>query len=459
MLKIYLDWNCITHLKENKEVYDFLIQNHNKFIFPYSPAHFEDLLRSLPRVGESKKFFSEDMMILKEICGDNLIMYDIDKKRVMPYVAKPEEYLDKNGSMDTTIDNIYKNATFTDFLKNREDKETYKVLSEMFKQKHLNELEIPFTDKIVKNGLELMDTLWNFQHIVMTTKDFNRNAKKQLNKEETKRALEKISYANYDTVFGVIEKQLNGMGFTNNIEIQIKKFLEKSKQDNELAMFISLYLALDISGFRQDKNRNMLNISTDAKHGYYASYCDVLVPNDKKMAEKNKAVYDKLKIKTKVIKLNELIPLIQTELEKEFDFIYYFRTVATNLHFHREYKKGDVHTRFLIYDSPFLGIFNYGMVQYFIDTKKIFFTFKIHIDERQYVFFTELDKFYDFVRIAIHEKSEIEKFNTNFVNKIKEKDTNANYIMNVDDKWYIVLANDNEHNGLPVLYITRKMIK
>jgi len=39
-------------------------------------------------------------------------------------------------------------------------------------------------------------------------------------------------------------------------------------------MFISLYLALDISGFLQDNNHNMLNISTGAKHGYYASYCD-----------------------------------------------------------------------------------------------------------------------------------------------------------------------------------------
>jgi len=62
-------------------------------------------------------------------------------------------------------------------LKNTEDEETYEVLSEMFKQKHLNELKIPFADKAVKNGLELMDTLWNFQHIMMTTKDYNRKAK------------------------------------------------------------------------------------------------------------------------------------------------------------------------------------------------------------------------------------------------------------------------------------------
>lgn len=33
MLKIYLDWNVITHLKEekNSEHYDFLMQNNDKF--------------------------------------------------------------------------------------------------------------------------------------------------------------------------------------------------------------------------------------------------------------------------------------------------------------------------------------------------------------------------------------------------------------------------------------------
>jgi len=48
----------------------------------------------------------------------------------------------------------------------------------------------------------------------------------------------------------------------------------------------------------------------------------------------------------KVIKLDELISLIQTELEKECDYIHYFRILAANLHFHSEYNKGDVYTIF-----------------------------------------------------------------------------------------------------------------
>lgn len=46
MLKIYLDWNIITHLKDeqNSDLFTFLQTNKDYFIFPYSKAHIKDLL-------------------------------------------------------------------------------------------------------------------------------------------------------------------------------------------------------------------------------------------------------------------------------------------------------------------------------------------------------------------------------------------------------------------------------
>jgi len=459
MLKIYLDWNCITHLKENKDLYDFLVQNHNMFIFPYSPAHFEDLLRSSPRQGKGNKYFFEDLNLLSKICGDDLIMYDENKKRVVPYIAKPKEYLAKSGSEQTTIDFIFKNVTFTDYLKNTIEGESYELVSKMFNQIHLDKMETPFPNKSITNGVELMDAIWNFLHEMMTTNNYNRKASKQISQEDIKESMNKISYANSDTVFGLLNNQIKKLGSNNDVETEIHKILYKSNKDNELAKFVSLYLVLDICGFRQDKNHNLINISTDAKHGYYASYCDVLVSNDKKMRDKNRAVYDSLGIKTKVISLNEIKSFIQSEIGKEFDFMNYFRTLAADLHFHNEYNKGDVHTKFLVYDSPFLGIFNYGMVQYFIDTKSILYTFKIKIDKQQSVFFTELDRFYDSIRIMLKTDRKIKAFDNNFVDKIKKKDANANYLINVNNKWNVIIANDNECNGLPAIYITREIDK
>lgn len=45
MLKIYFDWNCITH---SKDKYPYILEIcescKDKFIFPYSNAHIRDLM-------------------------------------------------------------------------------------------------------------------------------------------------------------------------------------------------------------------------------------------------------------------------------------------------------------------------------------------------------------------------------------------------------------------------------
>ena len=49
MLKIYLDWNIITHLKDDndtsKELLNAIRDYHDFFIFPFSAAHLRDLCK------------------------------------------------------------------------------------------------------------------------------------------------------------------------------------------------------------------------------------------------------------------------------------------------------------------------------------------------------------------------------------------------------------------------------
>lgn len=48
MLKIYLDWNIISYLKneEYHELRNYITQVKDYFIFPYSRAHIQDLYQS-----------------------------------------------------------------------------------------------------------------------------------------------------------------------------------------------------------------------------------------------------------------------------------------------------------------------------------------------------------------------------------------------------------------------------
>ena len=82
MLRIYFDWNCITHLKdpENEKLFDYIMSNKPFMIFPFSPAHFEDLQRSWPCKDRNNKDYHIDLAILQNICDNYLIMFDNDKK-------------------------------------------------------------------------------------------------------------------------------------------------------------------------------------------------------------------------------------------------------------------------------------------------------------------------------------------------------------------------------------------
>ena len=60
MLLIYLDWICITHLKKtgNEELFDYILSN--KHLFPFSPAHLEDIQRSRPSGGNENEDYYKD---------------------------------------------------------------------------------------------------------------------------------------------------------------------------------------------------------------------------------------------------------------------------------------------------------------------------------------------------------------------------------------------------------------
>ena len=90
MLRIYLDWNCITHLKkpENRELFDYILSNKQYFIFPFSPAHFEDLQRSRPSEGNENEDYYRDLNTLHNICEIHLIMFDNAKNEYYHFLLR-----------------------------------------------------------------------------------------------------------------------------------------------------------------------------------------------------------------------------------------------------------------------------------------------------------------------------------------------------------------------------------
>lgn len=72
MIKVYLDWNCITHCKDTlSELKDLLDQYKDIFICPFSVAHLRDVQT---KCDANPIEYEKDLDLLTEICGNNYVI-------------------------------------------------------------------------------------------------------------------------------------------------------------------------------------------------------------------------------------------------------------------------------------------------------------------------------------------------------------------------------------------------
>lgn len=390
MLRIYLDWNCITHLKEpeNRELFDYILSNKHYFIFPFSPAHFEDLQRSRPSEGNENEDYYRDLNTLHNICETHLILFDNAKKRVLPFFATPYEYAKKSGD---TLDDILKYDSFTEYI----TKEIGEPFSAIF-DKQLERMPTKgnitfFLNEVIKNGADLLNQGFQYMKEVQTRVNYNKKLSAGI-RDYDALSFKRISGATPDNIHEEIDNMISKSTPQFNMDKLIEFTLQNNTQKSDLTEFISYYLTYDFMGFKQDRGHDLRNITTDAMHAYYGSYCDVLVTNDKRMAGKAKAVYKDMKISTKVISSNELRQYISKNIARQFSLKQYIMELGSNIHFKDAYLPGDAHCRYSYFNSPFLGFFNYGMAIYDIDTHVPYFLFQRRLLEKDMIFFTEIDK-------------------------------------------------------------------
>jgi len=72
MIRVYLDWNVVSNLKkpEFKKLKNFIIEYKQNLQFPYTPAHFNDLMKSYRPDNE---LFFEDLNTLEFLSEKHLL--------------------------------------------------------------------------------------------------------------------------------------------------------------------------------------------------------------------------------------------------------------------------------------------------------------------------------------------------------------------------------------------------
>lgn len=256
MIKVYLDWNCITHCKDSLvELKELLIKRYNNvFICPFSEAHIRDVLT---KSNCGSEYYEQDLDLLTQISGGNMLL--LKRNTIKLYKVNPREYISKEGDV---LDYIQNEFTFP-----------YDTIRQSLKLA-LNDID--------RNRISKEDAPQNVIPLIdkMVRRDSNVN-----------------------TDINSILERSNTLG-NNTLETKIKQ----------------VYYVLDMLGYKsEDKRKSFANIDTDAQHIALASLCDYLITNDKKMRDKANAIYSHMHCVTKVMDSQAFIDEMPIVVKRCYD--------------------------------------------------------------------------------------------------------------------------------------------
>ena len=107
-----------------------------------------------------------------------------------------------------------------------------------------------------------------------------------------------------EDVLDILDKRM-----LEKFHMSLMKYLMLSEGFGGRTLFITLINIIDAANYWGDAKTEHSEVArmNDASHAYFASICDVLVTNDKRMRRKIKAIYLFLGIQTKVLSVKEYL--------------------------------------------------------------------------------------------------------------------------------------------------------
>ena len=252
MIKVYLDWNCITHCKDLwPELKEFLEHYNNVFICPFSEAHIRDVQR---KSSCDSEYYLQDLDLLTQI--SNMNMLQLDGKKLSLYKVTPR-----------------------DCIKNH-----------------------------VGNYDRIINILTPFYRIVqlLVKSMINQKVLSRISKENSP---EKV----IPLINGYISKESNA---SNSVETLLNNFNASENVDIALRVRKAYYFLDLLGYKKEEKSKSLANIDTDAQHIAMASLCDYLISDDSRMRDKAKVIYGQEKCATKVMGPNEFMDMMHEIVEK-----------------------------------------------------------------------------------------------------------------------------------------------
>jgi len=331
MIRIYLDWNVVSNLKrpEFKELKDFIIENKQDLQFPYSPAHFNDLMKSYRPDNE---LFFEDLNTLEFLSEKHLLRWG--KEGIEFLSGTPKEYFEGEKNKEDVFSLMDMEKIFEELDESTDELGLGKMgtlMKSLFQSQpsgiDVNDENQAILKKMfpnIKSGStmwDLMKDIGPFSKKLLQDGAYYKDLRKSIGEQGMKLNPSVAGNWNLNEVIKNIDEFLSNLGTEMTYLEYVKLSLKHKKEPiNEYEYYTTAYLMLDMIGYKTDKlpkpTDNMQNIQTDGEHSFYGAYCDYFVASDKKLRVKSKVLYNEFNIPTKVIEPKELIEELRKVIYK-----------------------------------------------------------------------------------------------------------------------------------------------
>ncbi len=367
MIKVYLDWNVISGMKNNFfPEFTVLIKEKQKYLLVFSPSHINDIAVSYSDDLEQKKIIQTDLDYITELT-DNLCLHTSKNKLKLDYFD-PNDLLNQTLETNSTfqdlsiegLTNIFDDPVFKDGLESISSIPIDYAFSQGFSNPQskelLNQLFPGLKDDLTLGGF--------FKAFSKMNQEANNNEGYKVIRDMVQMiGINSGHFSSDKNPFEIIDEAKSKIGLRDS---DINKYFKNNNTSPEwFGDISSAYLNLDMFGYKSDEikvnkktKKTMRNTLDDSFHTAYASNCDVYITNDNKNIFKTKAVYEKLNVKTKVLKPKEFIEYSRKNYFANGFHEHFYEVLSS---FSKEFIKQRFEGRsdeFLVYNSE-IFIFNF----------------------------------------------------------------------------------------------------
>ncbi|MCA0335242.1 MAG: hypothetical protein LCH44_14995 [Bacteroidetes bacterium] len=414
MIRIYLDWSVVSNFKKDEfaEIREFISEHKDYLQFPYSPAHFKDLMKSY---NSDNEYFNQDLQNLEYLSEKHLLRWGKDGIEVL--FGTPQEYFEGEKDSEDVfsmmdIEKIFNDLDADDFGIGK-----FGTLIKSLYQLMPTGIEITDENKEILQKMfpnidsnssmwDLMKDITPFSKRLLTEKEYYKDFRKTISDKGFKLDPNSGNW-NVDEVFNNIDTFLQKQNTKLTFREYVNTCFKNRKEPvNRFEFYTTAYLLLDMIGYKSDNlpkpTDNMQNIQNDAEHSFYSAHCDYFVVIDKKLTIKTKVLFKEFNIPTVVISPKEFIDTIKSKLH----------FIETNKHFVNEaigflekenivetYEKGEeIEVDTFAFKLPifYFNFFNYAVYQNYSDQNAFVLTFKrVFKNYSNFIYYTESERLID----------------------------------------------------------------